>query len=75
MMISRIAENELREAANSESLRNDMKAVANSRHNPFMKNGAADTEAYILFVSEFNAFINHEPKRFEPMLDNYDMRL
>jgi hypothetical protein len=73
-MISRTAAMELREAVRSESLRNDMKAVADSRHNPFMKNDSVDIDAYILFVSEFNAFINHEPKRFEPMLDN-DMRL
>jgi hypothetical protein len=73
-MISRAAEKEIREAARSESFRNDMKAVADSRHNPFIKNGNADAEAYIVFVTEYNAFINHVPKRFEPMLDT-DMRL
>ena len=73
-MISKAAEKELREAARSDVFRTTMHFVADSRHNPFMKNGAVDTEAYILFVSEFNAFINHEPKRFEPMLDS-DMRL
>ena len=73
-MISRLAEQELRAAANSESLRNDMNTVRDSRHNPFIKNGVVDRDAYVLFVSEFNAFINHQPKRFEPMLDS-DMRL
>jgi hypothetical protein len=73
-VISRAAEKELREAVRSESFRNDMKAVADSRHNPFIKNGHADADAYLVFVSDFNAFINHTPKRFEPMLDN-DMRL
>jgi hypothetical protein len=73
-MISRAAEQELREAATSQSFRNDMKTVVESRHNPFIKNGSADTDAYLVFVSEFNAFINHKPKRFEPMLDS-DMRL
>ncbi len=73
-MISRAAAKEMREAARSESFRDDMKAVANSRHNPYIKKGNADADAYLAFVSEFNAFINHSPKRFEPMLDN-DMRL
>ncbi len=73
-MISSAAEQEIREAARSESFRNDMKAVADARHNPFIKDGNADADAYIIFVSEYNAFINHEPKRFVPMSDN-DMRL
>jgi hypothetical protein len=73
-MISIAAEKEMREAAHSESFRNDMKTVADSRHNPFIKDGNADVDAYIIFVSDFNAFINHAPKRFEPILDK-DMRL
>ncbi|MCK9419186.1 MAG: hypothetical protein M0R70_07395 [Nitrospirae bacterium] len=73
-MISRAAEKEIREAAHSESFRNDMKTVADSRHNPFIKDGNADVDAYIVFVSDFNEFINHAPKRFEPMV-NTDMRL
>jgi len=56
-MISKAAEKELREAARSGKFRNAMHSVAGSRHNPFIKNGAVDTEAYILFVSEFSSSI------------------
>ena len=73
-MISSAAAKEIREAVRSESFRNDMRAVADSRHNPFIKNGNADADAYLVFVSDFNDFINHAPKRFKPMVDN-DMRL
>jgi hypothetical protein len=73
-MISRAAEQELREAATSQSFRNDMKTLVDSRHDPFIKNGNADVDAYLVFVSEFNSFINHMPKRFDRILDK-DMRL
>jgi hypothetical protein len=73
-MISREAEQELREAANSQSFRNDMRTVVESRHDPFIENDNADVDVYLTFVSEFNAFINHMPKRFEPIKGS-DMRL
>jgi len=73
-MISREAAKEMLELAGSAAFREDMEAVAKSRHNPFLKDGKADADAYILFVSEFNAFINHEPKPFVRMIDK-DMRL
>jgi hypothetical protein len=39
-----------------------------------MKAGDVDIDAYTAFVSQFNEFINHEPKKFVPMIDK-DMRL
>jgi hypothetical protein len=73
-MISKKAENELREMAGSLALRRDMETVAKTRHNPFIKDGIVDVDAYLLFVGEYNAFINHEPKPFARMIDK-DMRL
>jgi hypothetical protein len=74
MTLSREAEKELRELASSIGLKNDMAAVADSRHNPFVKNGIVDADAYVLFVCAYNEFINHAPKPFKRMID-IDMRL
>ena len=65
---------ELLRLAGSSCMREDMERVANDRHNPFIKNGIVDLDAYIEFVTQFNEFINHEPKPFEPIIDR-DMRL
>jgi hypothetical protein len=73
-MLSPEAEKEFRAMARSESLRSDMDAVRRNRRNPFLKNGVADADAYIAFVTIFNEFINHEPKSFKPMVGDH-MRL
>jgi len=72
--LSETAQEEIRKLSRSAALRNDMDAVRRTRHNPFMKAGVVDADAYIAFVSEFNEFINHEPKPFAPMQVK-DMRL
>lgn len=74
MTLSRKAEQELIELSQSESLRKDLEIIASQRHNPFIKNGKVDVDAYIEFVTQFNEFINHAPKPFKPMIDR-DMRL
>ena len=38
-------------------------------HNPFFKNGRAIPDAYIEFVSQYNEFINHQPKPFSAFRD------
>jgi hypothetical protein len=73
-MFTEAARKEIRELARSEALENDLAAVAASRHNPFVREGVADADAYIEFVTAFNEFINHEPKPFAAMIDR-DMRL
>ena len=72
--LSKKAEKELRSLARSAALKKDMATMSASRHNPFSKAGIVDADAYILFVSAFNEFINHEPKPFVHMIDK-DMRL
>lgn len=74
MMLSQTAQEEIRELTRSEAFRNDMAAIAGSRHNPFVREGLVEVDAYIQFVTAFNEFINHEPKPFAPMIDR-DMRL
>ncbi|MBF0567468.1 MAG: hypothetical protein HQK95_01240 [Nitrospirae bacterium] len=53
----------------SETLRLDMRAVAAHRHNPFMKNGQPDIDACLEFLTQYNEFINHQPKPFHKIKD------
>ena len=73
-MLSEKAKRELRELAESDSFRKDMETVRANRHNPFMKDGKVDVDAYLEFLDQYNEFINHEPKPFRRMIDK-DMRL
>ncbi len=71
---SQAAKNEIQELSRSGALRNDLEIVSRGRHNPFVKGGIVDCDAYIEFLVGYNEFINHEPKRFVPMVER-DMRL
>lgn len=62
-------EKELIEFSKSDSLREDMEIVSSKRHNPFMRDGTVNADAYIEFVTGYNEFINHRPKPFVPMAD------
>jgi hypothetical protein len=74
MRISERAAEEFLELSRSELLSKDMDVLRHQRHNPFIKNGKVDVDAYIEFVSEFNEFINHKPKPFKPIIDK-EMKL
>lgn len=77
MARTRISEDEklefLRLAASS-SLRKDMAYLSAHRHNPVIVDGKIDLDRLIEFLTQFNEFINHEPKPFKPIIDK-DMRL
>jgi hypothetical protein len=74
MNISDKTAKELLDLSKSDSMRKDMQTVSSQRHNPFLKYGKVDVDAYIEFLSEYNEFINHEPKPFRPIEDKI-MRL
>jgi hypothetical protein len=74
MKISKKAEQELREFSRSDALRKDMETIASKRHNPFIREGKVDVDAYIEFVTQYNEFINHTPKPFSRIIDK-DMKL
>jgi hypothetical protein len=74
MKFSQKAEKELIELAKSESFKRDIEMLRSRWQTPFIKNGEADVDAYIEFVTQFNEFINHEPKPFKPMIDR-EMKL
>ncbi len=72
--ISKKAEKEFKKFSELHSFRKDMDMIASSRHQPFLKDGKVDVDAYIEFVTQFNEFINHTPKPFKRIIDK-DMRL
>lgn len=74
MNISQEAEKELLTLGLSEELRNDMDRLKSSWQSPFIRDGGIDVDLYIEFVSQFNEFINHQPKPFQPMIEK-DMKL
>lgn len=69
MRISEESAREICRLANSHSLKMDMKKIASQRHNPFFKQGKVLVDEYIEFVTQFNEFINHEPKPFKKIID------
>ena len=68
-MLSKKEKQEWTVLAESTSLRDDMRRLSESRHNPFLKDGRVDIDKYIDFLNEYNEFINHTPKPFKPMID------
>lgn len=73
-MLSRKEKEELVELAHSVSFREDMRKVAQGRHDPFFVNGKLDIDKFLIFLTEFNQFINHEMRPFKPIIDE-EMRL
>lgn len=70
MPINKKVQEEMRQLARSSSLRHDMQKLAETRHNPFLlPNGEVDIDKYIIFLNEYNSFINHKPKPFRKMID------
>ncbi|OGL43867.1 MAG: hypothetical protein A2W05_04320 [Candidatus Schekmanbacteria bacterium RBG_16_38_10] len=67
--ISKQEKDELLRLAASSSLRKDMEYLAAHRHNPVIVDGKIDLDRLIEFLTQFNEFINHEPKPFKPMID------
>jgi hypothetical protein len=63
------AKKELLEFAKSESFKQDIEMLRSPWNNPFIKKGKVDVDAYIEFVTQFNAFINHRPKALNCMVD------
>ncbi|GBD96673.1 MAG TPA: hypothetical protein ENG83_10820 [Nitrospirae bacterium] len=73
-MISKEEKKELLRLAGSSTLKEDMRHLSATRHNPVMVNGKVSIDRLITFLSEYNEFINHEPKPFKPMIER-EMKL
>ncbi len=67
-------QSELRDMARSASLRNDMRLLRSTRHNPALVDGRMDLDRLIVFLDDYNEFINHEPRPFAPIVER-DMKM
>ena len=65
---------ELLGMAASSGLRHDMRLLRRTRHNPVLLDGRMDLDRLIAFLTEYNEFINHEPKPFARMVER-DMKM
>jgi hypothetical protein len=69
MTLSKKEREELVALAKSSSLKKDIQYLAAHRHNPLIVDGKVDLDRYITFVTEYNEFINHQPKPFKPIIE------
>jgi hypothetical protein len=65
---------ELLDMAISSGLRHDMRLLRRTRHNPALLDGQMDLDRLIAFLTEYNEFINHEPRPFAHMVER-DMKM
>ncbi|MCG2724967.1 MAG: hypothetical protein L6420_01705 [Elusimicrobia bacterium] len=49
------------------SINSDMEKLANTRKNPFLKNGKYNPDAWLKFASQMNEFMGHIRKPFKPI--------
>ncbi|MBI5639742.1 MAG: hypothetical protein HZA17_04885 [Nitrospirae bacterium] len=73
-LLSEDEKKEMLRLAGSLSLKEDMEYLSSHRHNPAIKDGKIDMDRLLEFLTEFNEFINHQPKPFRKIIDE-DMRL
>ena len=61
---------DLKDSALSESLRQDMEAIAKSRHDPFNSEGKVNVDKLIDFLTIFNEFSNNSGYSFRRIIDS-----
>lgn len=55
-------------------MKKDMEFISRQMYNPVIIDGQISNDRLVEFLTQFNEFINHKPKSFEPIVDK-DMRL
>jgi hypothetical protein len=65
---------ELLDLAASAELREDMRLLRHNRHKLLREDGQVDVDKWIEFLTQYNAFINHEPRPFALMIER-DMKM
>jgi len=60
---------ESRQVADSALLRKDMQYLADKRFNPLIDGQNINMDSLLVFLTEYNEFINHTPKPFRPIID------
>lgn len=60
---------ELRQVAASALFRKDMQHLSANRFNPLTEGQTINMNRLLVFLTEYNEFINHSPKPFKPIID------
>lgn len=74
MRLSKEERAELKKLAKSAKLQEDMRRLSRQRHNPFVVDGQVDIDRFLVFLTEYNYFINHARRPFRRIKDE-KMRL
>ena len=67
--ISKKEKEELQQVAASALLRKDMQHLSANRFNPLIDGHEINMDRLLVFLTEYNEFINHSPKPFKPIID------
>jgi hypothetical protein len=67
--LSKKEKEELQRVAASALLRKDMQYLSANRFNPLIDGHEIDMDRLLIFLTEYNEFINHSPKPFKPIID------
>lgn len=62
-------DSEISELDQSESLRKDMNLIKSHKNNLYHEDEQKSIELFLEFVTQYNEFINHEPKPFKRIID------
>jgi len=65
---------ELLAVSRSESMLNDSRRLAINRHNPLLVDGQVCPQRVVVFLTQYNEFLNHPVKELRPFIEN-DMKL
>lgn len=68
-MLSPKVREELKKAAASSSLRDDMAAVTALRQPPWLRDGVVDADRWLDYLTEYNELINHRRKTKTPFIE------
>jgi len=60
---------ELKEFAQSSTFKADLRKISENRYNPFIVKDRIDIDRFIIFLSEYNCFINHTLRPFRKIKD------
>jgi len=67
--ISKKEKEELQRVAASALMRKDMQHLSANRFNFFIEGQTINMDRLLIFLTEYNEFINHSPKPFKPIID------
>ncbi len=67
--LSKKEKEEMQRVAASALLKKDMQYLSDNRFNPLIDGHEINMDRLLIFLTEYNEFINHSPKPFKPIID------